>query len=232
MAGSSTQANAGTQATVVITGANRGIGLELARQLSARGDRVVAVCRTATQELRELGVQVIEGVDVTSDEAVARLAKQLEGTRIDVLINNAGLLTRESLEDLDFDRIRHQLEVNALGPLRVTAALVPCLGAGSKVAIVTSRMGSIDDNTSGGRYGYRMSKAAVNMAGRSLAVDLAGRGIAVAILHPGFVRTEMTGFDGLVDPDESAAGLIARIDELDLASSGSFWHANGDRLPW
>jgi NAD(P)-dependent dehydrogenase (short-subunit alcohol dehydrogenase family) len=100
------------------------------------------------------------------------------------------------------------------------------------VAIVTSRMGSIEDNTSGGRYGYRMSKCAVNMAGRSLAHDLKDAGVAVAILHPGFVRTDMTGHQGLVDPPESAAGLIARIDELTLETSGGFWHANGERLPW
>ncbi len=128
--------------------------------------------------------------------------------------------------------MRRQFEVNSLGPLRVTAALRGNLGQGSKVAIVTSRMGSIEDNTSGGRYGYRMSKAAVNMAGRSLANDLKDRGVAVAILHPGFVRTEMTGHQGLIDPPESAAGLIARIDELTLETTGGFWHANGEIIPW
>jgi len=149
-----------------------------------------------------------------------------------VLINNAGVLSDESLDDLDLDRIRRQFEVNSLGPLRVTAALRRNLRSGAKVAIITSRMGSIDDNTSGGRYGYRMSKAAVNMAGRSLAHDLRPDGIAVAILHPGFVRTGMTGHTGLIDPPESAAGIIARIDELTAETSGSFWHANGELLPW
>jgi NAD(P)-dependent dehydrogenase (short-subunit alcohol dehydrogenase family) len=219
-------------ANVLITGSNRGIGLELARQLSQRGDTVVAACRKSSPALAELGVKVIEGIDVTSDDSVDGLARQLTGTRLDLLINNAGLLTRESLDDLSFDRIRRQLEVNSLGPLRVTAKLRHLLVDGSKVAIITSRMGSIDDNTSGGRYGYRMSKAAVNIAGKSLAVDLRDAGVAVAILHPGFVRTEMTGFEGLIDPPESAAGLIARIDELTLATSGGFWHANGERLPW
>ena len=219
-------------ATVVITGANRGIGMEMARQLSIRGDHVVAVCRTRSGELDDLGVEVADGVDVTSDASVAELAKSLGDRSVDVLINNAGILTRESLDDLDFGRIRSQFEVNSLGPLRVTAALLPRLGEGSKVAIITSRMGSIGDNTSGSRYGYRMSKAAVNMAGRSLAHDLRARGIAVVVLHPGFVRTGMTGFEGLVDPAESASGLIARIDELTLEGSGSFRHANGDDLPW
>jgi NAD(P)-dependent dehydrogenase (short-subunit alcohol dehydrogenase family) len=182
--------------------------------------------------LSSLDVEVIEGVDVVDDDSVARLATTLAERRIDVLVNNAGVLSDESLAELDFDRMRRQFEINSLGPLRVTAALRASLGPGSKVAIVTSRMGSIEDNTSGGRYGYRMSKAAVNMAGRSLANDLRDSGVAVVILHPGFVRTDMTGHQGLVDPSESAAGLIARIDELTLESTGSFRHANGESLPW
>jgi NAD(P)-dependent dehydrogenase (short-subunit alcohol dehydrogenase family) len=219
-------------ATVCITGANRGIGLELARQLKERGDHVVAACRTPSSEIEALAVEVVECVDVTSVDGVARLVDAFGERSIDILINNAGVLSDESLHDLDFDRMRRQFEVNSLGPLRVTAALRPRLGSGAKVAIVTSRMGSIDDNTSGGHYGYRMSKAAVNMAGRSLSHDLKDAGVAVAILHPGFVRTEMTGGRGLVDPPESAAGIIARIDELNLDNSGSFWHANGEFLPW
>jgi NAD(P)-dependent dehydrogenase (short-subunit alcohol dehydrogenase family) len=219
-------------ATVLITGASRGIGLELARQYRDRGDTVVAACREATPALEALGVKVVEGADVTDEAAVERMAATLDGEPLDVLVNNAGVLSVESLDDLDLDRIRRQLEVNSLGPLRVTAALRDRLRPGAKVAIVTSRMGSIDDNTSGGYYGYRMSKAAVNMAGRSLAHDLKGRGVAVAILHPGFVRTDMTGHQGHVEPAESAAGLIARIDELTLETSGGFWHANGEPLPW
>lgn len=218
--------------TTLITGANRGIGLELARQAAARGDTVIAACRTASAELEALGVRVESGVDVTSDASVARLAKALDGARLDILINNAGILTGESLDDLDFERIRRQLEVNSLGPLRVTHALLDNLGEGSKVGIVTSRMGSIGDNTSGSRYGYRMSKAAVNAAGVSLAVDLAPRKIAVVLLHPGFVRTDMTGRNGLVDPPEAASGLLARLDELTVETTGRFKHANGEDLPW
>jgi len=219
-------------ATVCITGTNRGIGLELARQLRSRGDCVIAVCRAPSEGLVQLGVEIADGVDVTDDDSMERLTGVLGDRRVDVLINNAGILSRESLEDLDFDRMRRQFEVNSLGPLRVTAALKNHLKPGSKVAIITSRMGSIEDNTSGSRYGYRMSKAAVNMAGRSLAHDLKEDGIAVAVLHPGFVRTEMTDHQGLVDPPESASGLIARIDDLTLENSGSFWHANGEQLPW
>ena len=218
--------------TVVITGANRGIGLELARQFKQRGDDVVAACRETSDELAKLDVEVIEGVDVTEDGSVGELAKAFGDRTVDVLVNCAGILSDESLSDLDFDRMRRQFEVNSLGPLRVTAALRGNLGQGSKVAIITSRMGSIADNTSGGRYGYRMSKTAVNMAGRSLAQDLREAGVAVVILHPGFVRTEMTGGQGLIDPPESAAGLIARIDELSIETSGSFRHTNGEELPW
>jgi NAD(P)-dependent dehydrogenase (short-subunit alcohol dehydrogenase family) len=215
----------------LVTGAGRGIGLELCRQLRARGDRVIAVCRTASDELRSLGCRVIEGVEVTRDAAVAGLAGQLAGERIDVLVNNAGILTRESIDDLDLERIRRQFEVNALGPLRVTRALLPSLGAGSKVVIITSRMGSIADNGSGGYYGYRMSKAAVNIAGVSLARDLREKGIAVLLLHPGMVATDMTGRHG-VPVSESAAALIARMDELGLEHTGSFHHASGEPLPW
>ena len=218
--------------TVVITGANRGIGLELARQFKKRGDDVVAACRESSDELAKLDVEVIEGVDVTDDGSVSELVKALGDRTVDVLVNCAGILSDESLSDLDFDRMRRQFEVNSLGPLRVTAALRGNFGEGSKVAIITSRMGSIEDNTSGGRYGYRMSKTAVNMVGRSLAQDLREAGVAVVILHPGFVRTEMTGHQGLIDPPESAAGLIARIDEVTLETTGTFWHTNGEVIPW
>jgi NAD(P)-dependent dehydrogenase (short-subunit alcohol dehydrogenase family) len=218
-------------ATVLITGANQGIGLELCRQLLGRGDVVIAACRRASAELRALGCRVVEDVEVTDDASVARLAAALAGQRIDVLVNNAGILSAESLDDLDFDRIRAQFEVNALGPLRVTHALLGNLGRGSKVAIITSRMGSIADNGSGSYYGYRMSKAAVNIVGMSLARDLHARCIAVLLLHPGMVATGMTGGRG-IPAAESAAGLIARIDSLGLAETGTFHHANGEPLSW
>ncbi|MDX1528651.1 MAG: SDR family oxidoreductase, partial [Gammaproteobacteria bacterium] len=183
--------------TFLVTGGNRGIGLELCRQLSARGDQVIAACRKTSDALEETGAEIHEGIEVTDDASVRRLSKALDGRVLDVLINCAGILTRETIEDLNVEQIRNQFEVNAIGPLRVTAALLPNLKKGSKVAIITSRMGSIEDNTSGGRYGYRMSKAAVNMAGRSLAWDLKDKGIAVVLLHPGMVATEMTGRQGI-----------------------------------
>jgi NAD(P)-dependent dehydrogenase (short-subunit alcohol dehydrogenase family) len=219
-------------ATALVTGGGRGIGFELCRQLRARGDAVIATCRKASPELRALDVRVEEDIEVSSDDAPRRLAERLSGLRVDVLVHNAGILTREGLDQLDAEHIRRQFEVNALAPLRITAALLPNLSSGSKVAILTSMMGSIDDNKSGGMYGYRMSKAAVNIAGVSLARDLAPRGVCVALLHPGFVRTDMTGGRGNVDPAESVRGLLARIDELTPETSGGFWHANGKRLPW
>lgn len=223
-------------ATVLITGSNRGIGLELARQLHARGDHVLAACRRSSEALQALGVEVLEGVDVADDASVASLAQKLSGRPIDWLVLNAGILQVDGLQALDVAGIRRQFEVNALGPLRMTAALASNLGAGGKVALITSRMGSIGDNGSGGMYGYRMSKAALNMAGVSLARDLASRGIAVAILHPGMVATDMTAGFGhgphMQRADETAAMLIARIDELTLATSGTFRHAKGETLPW
>jgi len=217
---------------ILITGANRGIGLELTRRMKARGDNVIAVCRTASGELDALGVRVETGIDVGDGASVAELAKRLHGVTLDVLINNAGILRSENLKDLDFAGIEEQFEVNALGPLRVTAALAPLMRTGGKVAIVTSRMGSIADNGSGGYYGYRMSKAAVNAAGVSLAHDLRGRGIAVVLLHPGMVATEMTGGHGIA-PEEAARGLLERIDALTLETSGRFVHAGtGEVLPW
>ena len=219
--------------TVVIVGANRGIGLELARQLANRGDRVLGVCRRPSPDLEALpAVDVREGVDVTKPETLRTLADELGEASIDRLVVVAGILKRVSLEDFDADIIREQFEVNALGPLSTVVSLLGCLRPGAKVALITSRMGSIADNTSGGSYGYRMSKAALNMAGRSLALDLAPRGVLVALLHPGWVRTDMTGGSGLIDAEESAAGLIARIDALTPEGSGGFLHQNGEALPW
>jgi NAD(P)-dependent dehydrogenase (short-subunit alcohol dehydrogenase family) len=222
-------------ATALVTGANRGIGLALTRALLTRGDEVVAVCRNRSAELEALGARIEAEVDMREQADLQRLAERLAGTRISLLIVNAGVLARERLGALDdeaWDCMRLQFEVNALGALRTVDALSGMLGEGSRIGLITSRMGSIADNSSGGHYGYRMSKAALNAAGRSLAIDLRPRGIAVALLHPGYVRTDMTGGGGDVEPDQAAANLLARLDALDLAASGSFLHANGEPLPW
>ena len=219
--------------TYLVTGANRGIGLEYCRQLKQRGENVIAVCRSASDELENLDISVETDVELTSDESIAHLVKRLDGQLIDVLINNAGIVERISLDNLDLNSIRRQFEVNALGPLRLTQALLSNLNKGSKIIMMTSRMGSIEDNTSGGSYGYRMSKVALSMAGKSLSQDLKSKEIAVAILHPGLVKTRMTSFtDSGITPEQSVKGLLARIDELNLENTGTFWHSNGEILPW
>ncbi|MDX1609429.1 MAG: SDR family oxidoreductase [Halofilum sp. (in: g-proteobacteria)] len=222
--------------TIVITGANRGIGLELTRLFRERGDDVYALCRSAGDELTATGAHVIDGIDVTDPDSLGAGASRIDAPRIDVLANVAGILSQESFDELAgadaLTRVRDQFEVNALGPLHVTRALADRLGEGSKLVLVTSRMGSIGDNDSGGSYGYRMSKAALNAAGKSLSIDLAARGVAVGILHPGFVKTDMTGHQGHVEPAEAAAMLAERIDELNADNAGRFLHANGEELPW
>ena len=218
--------------TVLITGANRGIGLALTRHFIGRGDRVIAVCRKSSAELDATGAQVDAGIDVTDEAAIRALAKRLGDARIDILIPNAGILERDSFADPAFDGIRRQFEVNTLGPLQVVHALQEQVADGGKIGLITSRMGSIADNTSGGYYGYRASKAALNAVGKSLALDLAPRNIAVVLLHPGYVATDMVGGKGDVTPEQAAQQLIARIDGLTPARSGTFQHANGESLPW
>lgn len=217
---------------IVITGAASGIGLEICRQFKATNNRIFAVCRKASPELKELNLDLVEGIELTDPEMEARLRSKLAGVEIDLLWNNAGVLTKESLSDLNLEQIRLQFEVNTLAPLRITHALLPQLKKGAKVAITSSRMGSIADNTSGAYYGYRLSKAAVNMVGQSLAQDLKPKGISVILLHPGYVKTKMTGFNGEITPQESAAGMIRLVSELNLEKTGQFWHTNGTQLPW
>lgn len=218
--------------SVVVTGASRGIGLELCKYYLEQGQRVFAVCRTVSPELEHTGANIIHGIDVATADGVASLRAQLKGEAIDLLINNAGVFGNNALGDIDYADVEHQLQVNAIAPLRVTESLLANLTCGAKIALITSRMGSIGDNTSGAYYGYRMSKAALNAAGVSLARDLLPRGISVAILHPGFVQTQMVGFAGDISPAVAAQRLALRIAELNLENSGSFWHSNGELLPW
>jgi len=220
-------------ASVLITGANRGIGLALARRFAGRGDQVIAVCRQSSPELQQLkNVRVESDVDVTSDRAVAALAGKVGARSLDLLVLNAGILRGDGLDSVELKDVQEQLEVNAVAPLRVALALRAALKPGAKIATITSRMGSIGDNGSGGYYGYRMSKAAMNAMAMSLSRDLKPANISVAVLHPGMVKTEMTGGHGNLDADESARLLIERIDALTPETSGTFWHASGQVLPW
>ena len=219
--------------TFLITGANRGIGLELVRQLKGRGENIIATCRSSSPELNSLSVRVETNVDITSGDSIIKLKEDLKDTKIDVLIQNAGIAKSNSLTSLDPKSIINQFEVNALSPLCFIKIMLSQLNKSAKIALISSRMGSIEDNNSGGSYGYRMSKVALCMAGKSLSVDLKPKGFSVAILHPGLVSTRMTGFTSNgIQPQESVKGLINRIDELTLQNTGTFWHANGEILPW
>jgi NAD(P)-dependent dehydrogenase (short-subunit alcohol dehydrogenase family) len=221
---------------VLVVGADRGIAYAICRQLAGRHDDVIAGCLQSGGDLGERGVRIVPDIDVTSDAAVARLGRSIRnnGEPLQWLLHVAGVLGVDALGAIDFADVRRQFEINTLGPLRVVQALLPSLQAGAKVGIVTSRVGSLADNSSGGMYAYRISKCAANMVARNLHHDLAKRGIAVTALHPGMVATDLTkGFSGdFITPDQAAAGLIQRMDELTLETSGGFVHANGERLPW
>lgn len=218
--------------TVVITGANRGIGLALVQHYRKLDCQVYALCRHSSDELNGTGASVIDKVDISNPEFLPDALARLKDVNIDILINNAGVLASEALDNWSPNTIEHQFIVNAMGPLLVTQCLLPNMGQGAKIAHITSRMGSMEDNGSGGYYGYRMSKAALNAAGVSMAKDLKEREIAVGLLHPGYVQTEMVSFGGDVTPEHSAGQLAQRIEELNLDNSGTFWHANGEVLPW
>lgn len=224
--------------TSVIIGADRGIADAIARQLHERGDNVVAACLVGNDDLAELGATVIGGVDVTSDEAVRAFVEKLttDGVSIDQLFHVAGVLGLDELGAIDYGDVRRQLEINTLGPLRTVEALLPLLHEGSKVGVLTSRVGSLGDNGSGGMYAYRVSKAAANMVVLNLHHDLSKRGIHVLALHPGMVATDLTkdypGDFDYITPDQAATGLIADMDNLDAGTSGRFQHSNGEFLPW
>jgi NAD(P)-dependent dehydrogenase (short-subunit alcohol dehydrogenase family) len=223
-------------ATAVVIGADRGIAAALVDVYRNRGDGAIAVCRGAGDVWSGTGVRVIPGIDVTDDAAVAKLAVELSGTRIDVLVHVAGIGALDRFGRFDFQRMLDHYDLNALGPLRVVNALAENLGEGSKVGIVTSRMGSIADNGSGRMYSYRMSKAAANMLGVNLHHELRPRGVSVVLLHPGTVATEMTrgapNWDRMTKPAEAAAGLAAQLDALGPDSPIEFRHADGTLLPW
>jgi NAD(P)-dependent dehydrogenase (short-subunit alcohol dehydrogenase family) len=229
--------------TVLVTGANRGLGLEFARQYAADGWRVFAGCRSPqyAEELRELagdsgGRIRVFGIDVTSGPSVKAAAAELKGQSLDLLINNAGVggPRGERLGDLDYVAWARVLEANTLGPMRVVEAFVDHIASGrdKRIVTITSGMGSIADNTSGGSYAYRSSKAAVNMVMKSLALDLAPRGITCIVMNPGWVRTDMGGPRGTLAPEESIRAMRAVIGKLKPGDSGKFFNYDGKTYPW
>lgn len=222
---------------VLVVGADRGIAHALVHQLVARGDDVVAACLGEGGDLAEVAGEVVPGVDVTRAEDVARLREALlDRGGLDWVLHVAGVLGLDSLGHIDYDEMRRQFEINTVGPLRTLEAVAPCLREGGKIGVVTSRVGSLGDNGSGGMYAYRVSKAGANMVVVNLHHDLADRAISVLALHPGMVATDLTkhypGDFAYISPDEAAEGIIANMDDLTRETSGRFRHANGEYLPW
>ena len=227
----------GEARTVLITGANRGLGFEFARQYSAAGWRVIGTARkpaTAT-DLKDLGVRVLQ-LDVADAQSVAAMAAALADEPIDLLINNAGMANRDGMdfETMDFNAVERVLAVNTIGPMRVTRALLPNLraGKGKQIVHVTSGLGSIEENTGGGYYGYRESKAALNMFNRSLAWNYKDEGFTSVVMSPGWVRTDMGGPEANLSPEESITGMKKVIDGLTIEDTGTFQSWNGTLRAW
>jgi NAD(P)-dependent dehydrogenase (short-subunit alcohol dehydrogenase family) len=220
---------------IVITGANRGIGLALAQRYASRGDEVHGTARDpkSAKELASLPGVRVHRLDVRNDASVTAFAAELGDAGIDVLINNAGLGHWEGLAEFDPKHALELFDTNAVGAVRVTRALLPMLRkATGKVFHVSSGMGSIGDNQMGGAYAYRMSKAALNMAARTLAIELAKDRIASIVVEPGWVKTDMGGPGATISPEESASQLGAIIDARGIESTGKFFRRNGTEFPW
>ncbi|MBL8658817.1 MAG: SDR family oxidoreductase [Rhodospirillales bacterium] len=225
--------------TCLITGANRGIGLEFAKQYAADGWKVIATCRRPdeAEKLNALEGEIqVHPLDVTDFARVEALARKIGGEPIDLLINNAGIYGPRvvAYDSIDYAAWAEVLRVNTMSPLKVSAVFADSVAKSGlkKIVTITSQMGSIADNGSGGSYIYRSSKAALNAAMKSLAHDLNAKKIAVAVLHPGWVRTDMGGSGATIDPFESVAGLRQVIDELSLETSGRFLAYDGREIPW
>jgi NAD(P)-dependent dehydrogenase (short-subunit alcohol dehydrogenase family) len=225
-----------TSKTVLITGANRGLGLEFARQYAKAGWSVIGTARKPEKaaDLKALGVRVMQ-LDVADEASVEQLATGLEKHPIDLLINNAGMANRGAeFETVDFDLLERVLSVNTVGPMRVTQALLPNLRLGStkKIVNISSDLGSIEKNTGGNFIGYRESKAALNMFTRSMAAELGDEGFTCVVMSPGWVHTDMGGPEAPLSPAESITGMRAVIDGLKPEDSGSFQKYDGTTVPW
>lgn len=229
-------------ATVLITGTNRGIGYQFAKEFLLRGDRVLATCRNieAAKELRQLGathpnLEILE-LDVSISESLHNFPNLLNGEAIDVFVNNAGVYgpKKTGFGDVDGPAWATVFQINSIAPVLLTQLIIDNLrkGRDKKLLYVTSKMGSIEDNNGGGSYIYRSSKSALNSAVKSLSIDLAGEGFKAAVLHPGWVLTDMGGPNALIDTDTSVAGMMQVIEELGVEQSGSFFNYDGSIIPW
>ncbi len=223
----------------MITGSNRGIGLELTRQYAADGWKVIATCRNpiGVGELATLTGDIeVHGLDVTDDYSIARLAKDLDGTAIDLLINSAGIFGPRdcTYDNIDYGEWRKVFDTNVFSPLKVSVAFIPHVAksAQKKIVTVSSKMGSIAEINTGGSYIYRSSKTAVNSVMKSFSEDMKPQDIAVRVLHPGWVRTDMGGPSAAISVEESVTGMRTVIDGLSLSSTGMFYNYDGTELPW
>jgi NAD(P)-dependent dehydrogenase (short-subunit alcohol dehydrogenase family) len=229
-------------ATVLITGTNRGLGLEFVKHFLGRSDTVIATCRDSSSatELQALAANnenlSLKNLDVSDEQSMAALATELKDTPIDVFINNAGVY---GPRDANFGNVlssewEQVIRVNAIAPMLLTQLIIGSLrqGTDKKLVYVTSKMGSIDDNKGGGSYIYRSSKTALNSVVKSLSVDLASEGFSVAVVHPGWVRTDMGGPNGLIDVQTSVGGMLAVIDGLSPDNAGDFFNYDGSLIPW
>lgn len=225
--------------TVLVTGSNRGLGLEFCRQYAAKGWEVLASCRNPTTavELAKIPNVRILPLDVSDFSQIDKLASELKGIAIDVLINNAGIYADtagHNFGQLDFEAWVYTLKVNTQAPVKMAEAFLSNLKQSDKKLLVsiTSQMGSIADNSSGGSILYRTSKAALNAAMKSLAIDLETQGIGVLLFHPGWVKTDMGGPNALITPQTSVAGMRSLIERFSPLQSGSFLKYDGSTLPW
>lgn len=215
----------------LIIGSNRGIGLEFVKQLKQNGHHVTATCRSSSPELKEAADVVIEGVDLAKPDLEETLTLALSGKRFDRIIHNAGIL--RTSEEPKLEQLTEQFLVNAAVPVLLARRLTKYFKDSCKMFFITSRMGSIDDNGSGGAYGYRMSKCALNMGVKSLSKDFAAEeNWSFILLHPGYVKTDMTGHQGTMTPEKSVRLMLQVMEKVGPENSGQFFHAEGQELPW
>jgi len=220
--------------TILITGANRGLGLEFTRQYAAAGWRVLATVRDplSGRAASEAGGEVYVA-DVADITTLRRLKETLKGVRLDIVLNNAGIYGQDQdFGAVDADGFLRVMRVNALAPLQMAEIFADQVVSGGIIAAVSSKMGSVAENTSGGVYAYRASKAALNMVVKSLALDLRDRAITVVALSPGWVRTDMGGANAPQEPPQAVAGMRAVLGKVQLNDSGKFFHFDGSEVAW